>query len=96
MGYWRFTIVDQGTVPDQIPPLPAAEGTYVDYKFDLGSSGLFGHELNGWGRVETFLCSYFALFATNRLLGFSKRVPLLRRFVKKCRGSWYDLHASLP
>jgi FkbM family methyltransferase len=49
LGYRKFKIVEQGLVPQQIPPRPEKEGIYVDYRFHLGSSGLFGEELEDWG-----------------------------------------------
>ena len=47
LGYNKFKVVNQLKIPDQQCPYPSKEGNYVDYKFELGSSGLFGHELPG-------------------------------------------------
>jgi len=45
LGYERFKIVNQGLVREQVPPRPAREGIYVDYRFEDDASGLFGNEL---------------------------------------------------
>jgi FkbM family methyltransferase len=45
LGYRRFALIGQSGVVGQRPPYPPCEGRYIDYRFDIGSSGLFGREL---------------------------------------------------
>ena len=49
LGYRRFQVIDQKSVPAQIPPHPAREGQYVDVtSLEFNGSGLFGKELPRW------------------------------------------------
>src|SRR5262249_55258725 len=46
LGYNSFQAVEQSDIPlSQSPPFPPREGTFSDQSFELGSSGLFGAEL---------------------------------------------------
>src|SRR5581483_11697080 len=47
LGYQRFKVVGQHKLPKQVPPNPPLEGKYVDRRFTLASSGLFGEEAPG-------------------------------------------------
>ena len=47
LGYRRFKVVGQHRWPKVKPPNPPLEGKYVDRKFTLTSSGLFGEEAPG-------------------------------------------------
>ena len=49
LGYKRFQVVDQMSVPLQVPPRPAREGRYVDVKLEINGSGLFGKEFPAIG-----------------------------------------------
>ena len=96
LGYKRFQIVEQGLVPKQTVPHPAGEGIYVDYHFPSGASGLFGKELPGaWLTRGAFVAKYYRLLARNRVLGLSKRFPVVKRLASKYSISWYDIHAAL-
>jgi FkbM family methyltransferase len=96
LGYTNFQIVEQGSVPNQVAPYPAKEGTYVDYQFSHGASGLFGRELPGqWLPRRAFITQYYRLLARNRLLGLSKKIPIVRGLGSRYSISWYDMHAAL-
>ena len=96
LGYTKFQIVDQSDVPKQIPPNPAREGAYLEHRFELGATGLFGRELRGaWVTRNQALAEYSRIYLRNKLVGLSKRVPLLDRFGYQGHGSWYDTHAAL-
>ena len=60
LGYDCFQAVEQSTIPArQLPPNPAREGDYVAQRFDHGSSGLFGAELDGrWQSKDQILRRY--------------------------------------
>jgi FkbM family methyltransferase len=48
LGYTSFKAVEQSKIPlTQAPPYPPREGKYVAQRFEPGSSGLFGSELDG-------------------------------------------------
>jgi FkbM family methyltransferase len=69
LGYRKYKIIDQSLVSLQRCPLPAREGNEVDFKFEHGSSGLFGNELPGrWLDVFEAIEAYKSIFrgyATN-------------------------------
>jgi len=53
LGYASFQAVEQSGIPaSQSPPRPPREGTYVAQRFEAGSSGLFGSELDGKWRPK--------------------------------------------
>jgi FkbM family methyltransferase len=47
LGYRKYKVVDQSLIWMQKCPGIAKEGRFVDWQFEEGSSGLFGHELPG-------------------------------------------------
>ena len=96
LGYRRFQVIDQKSVPAQIPPHPAREGQYVDVKLEFNGSGLFGKELpgGGWLPLNGAIMHFVKLFVRNKRMGLLRRLPGLRRFAG--HGSWYDIHAALP
>jgi FkbM family methyltransferase len=70
LGYRRFNLVPQHTVPRQTCPNPPVEGGYVEHKFMFGSSGLFGRELPGeWLTVEQTFDKFRWILRRNQLLG---------------------------
>jgi FkbM family methyltransferase len=93
LGYRRFQMIDQTSIPKQIPPNPAREGNYFDYKFRLGNTGLFGKELPGpWLTYHSVVLRNADILVRN---GLFRKIPGLMRFAVG-RGSWYDIHAALP
>jgi hypothetical protein len=71
LGYDSFQTVEQSGIADsQIPPYPAREGGYVALRFEEGSSGLFGSELDGaWKSRREVLRQYRAIRLGYHLLG---------------------------
>ena len=95
LGYTKFQLIDQNTVPLQSCEPAAIEGRYVDYKFILGMTGLFGRELPGrWTTARQIVLAHLKITAINRLRGICKRVPGFRAIANKHPGTWYDLHAA--
>ena len=95
LGYQRFQVIDQMTVPSQVPPLPAREGRYVDVQPEFNGSGLFGKELPGaWMTLSGAILHFVKLFARNKRMGLMRRLPVMKRFAG--HGSWYDIHAAQP
>jgi FkbM family methyltransferase len=91
LGYNRFQIVDQTTVPSQIPPNPPREGHYVMQTFPIGSTGLFGEELppRKWvGYSSAMLRNLYILVRA----GVFPRVPGLGRLAMHQK--WFDIHAA--
>ncbi len=99
LGYSKFKIVDQNDINLQRPPQPAVEGHYVEHKFEMGSSGLFGEELPGkWLTMRQAILRYRFIFLRYRLFGEFGilrgllKIPVLR---KALRPPWYDTHATI-
>ena len=71
LGYDSFQVVEQSGIPHaQVPPHPAQEGAYVAWRFEYGSSGLFGAELDGeWQSKREILRQYRVIRLGYYLLG---------------------------
>jgi hypothetical protein len=71
LGYISFQAIEQSAIPwSQSPPYPPKEGRYVAQRFERGSSGLFGAELQGnWKSKREILRQYFAIRLGYCLLG---------------------------
>jgi FkbM family methyltransferase len=106
LGYHKFQIVRQDQTELQKCPLPAREGTYVDYKFKHGCSGLFGRELPGeWIDAKKALREYWKIALSYMVAGNSgspygwfNKLPsrAIRYYLDRIfwRGTaWYDTHA---
>lgn len=106
LGYRRFALIGQLGVTRQRPPYPACEGSYVDYRFDIGSSGLFGRELpERWRDDATVGRHCRRVIREYRLAGVLNRIAklgLMPRQAERARDKflprardWYDMHAAL-
>lgn len=106
LGYRKFKIVNQRLVQQYVCPSPSKEGSYVDYRFRKGSSGLFGNEVPGdWAGVEdTFrrveriarrMQRHSPLSGTISNSLYSRYVRLLYERVIGDPIAWYDLHATI-
>jgi FkbM family methyltransferase len=71
LGYDCFQAVEQSAIIDsQTPPNPAREGDYAAHRFERGSSGLFGSELDGnWKSKSGILRQYRLVQIGYYLLG---------------------------
>jgi FkbM family methyltransferase len=60
LGYTSFQAVEQSKIHlSQLPPLPPREGEYAAQRFEEGSSGLFGSELESkWKSRHEILLQY--------------------------------------
>ena len=106
MGYVRFALIGQLTVPAQRPPRVAREGCYVDYAFEIGSSGLFGRELAvDWldrsamrRALRRVIWQHRLSAGLHKCAKFGAPQPLVVRAQRKylpLAEDWYDLHAAL-
>ncbi len=106
LGYRRFALIGQSGVRHQRPPKPPREGHYIDYRFDVGSSGLFGRELpETWHDAPALHRHCRHVIQQYRLAGVLKKVSrfgLIPARLERARekflplaGDWYDLHATL-
>jgi len=109
LGYTKFKLIDQSKIQDQECPYPAKEGNYINYKFEFGSSGLFGDELPGeWLSEEEALKAYKSVFVRYKYFGdfgiFNNRLIMKNRILNKLMSlvklkyphvGWYDTHAGI-
>ncbi|HEX5258459.1 MAG TPA: FkbM family methyltransferase [Sphingomicrobium sp.] len=104
LGYNRFKIVPQHQVERQVPPYPPREGAYADFRFECGSSGLFGEESPGeWLTMTTALRKFRHIMLRHFPEGHLYRIEPLHRLYLNLRerltgrgeaGYWYDIHAK--
>ena len=103
LGYYRFKIVSQRSVPEQREPTPPIEGRAANIHFQLGSSGLFGGDLPGtWMTKDeaTRVASKVAI--SQKIVGLEGlvrqswpaliRTPIERLFWRGFH--WFDIHAA--
>jgi FkbM family methyltransferase len=104
LGYDAFQLVQQESIPGSMAPLPGAEGSALDYRFENGASGPFGADLpDAWLTREEAMHRYERVFRRYRLFGDRSRLGrsgagarLLRalsRLARKPLPGWYDTHA---
>lgn len=104
LGYTKLKIVLQHKIDNQRCPNPAREGVFVDYRFEGGSSGLFGEETPGdWQSLERVKWHYRRIHLEYRMVGANNGIfrnfPSwkVRRLLETefWRGiGWYDTHAT--
>ncbi len=103
LGYRRFKMVSQGSVPSQQEPIPSAEGRAAGFRFSPGSSGLFGGDLPGaWMTKEEAQRAAWKVALSHKVVGLEGLVreywPLaIRRPIERLfwRGlDWFDIHAA--
>ena len=104
LGYVRFKIVQQATIPEQSAPERAREGAQVSHRFEEGASGVFGLELPGrWLARNTALLRYAWIFALYSMFGDygvlsksrvgEKLRSVLAKLLQQPIPGWYDTHA---
>lgn len=105
--YSQFKIVNQENVAFQKEPKNSIEGKFIDYKFESGSTGLFGNDLPyNWLSYYRAIFRYIFIFLGYKLLGdyglisnriFIKKLVLkfIKLFTKQPVPGWYDTHAKL-
>lgn len=105
LGFTGFKAVQQEGVSHQKEPNPSKELRYVGYRFQEGSSGLFGEDLPcEWKNYKQIVAEYKKIFFQYRLFGdYGKankyfvgralRTFLMKRLHKPMPG-WYDTHAK--
>lgn len=101
LGYRRFALVGQSTIPKQRPRSGGREGRDVDYWLRLGCSGLFGDELPAdWmdagalrRRCEQVVRQYRLAGLLGRLRGAASVARRISKAMLPLAQDWYDVHA---
>jgi len=104
LGYSRFKAVQQQAIARQKEPNPSREGRYLGYRFNDGSSGLFGTDLPGeWQHPAAIRQTYQTIFARYKQFGDLSRFgrnwsgralrAVLSALLRTPVPGWYDTHA---
>lgn len=104
LGYDRFAVVQQGTIPGRSITTRTREGAALRYRFEPDASGPFGDDVGPWVDRDTALRRYRRLFVGYRLLGPGSLIRR-NRIGRGLRGQlarlsghplpgWHDTHAK--
>lgn len=103
LGYDKFQLINQSRITSQKEPKDSMEGSYINYKFKRGASGLFGNDLSKkWISANDSVERYRGIFQGYKLLGdrsFISRLPFGSFMIKVFNRltsfpGWYDTHAK--
>ena len=110
LGYKKFKLVQQQTIPGTTVRTCALNGELFEYTFEAHASGPFGDDLPGeWLTYDDALEQYEFLFRSYRLFGHGSRISKMPKAIQRVarelyrrstgwRGplpGWFDTHASL-
>ncbi len=104
LGYRRFKVVQQATVPGRVIRTKDRSGKALVHRFEKHASGGFGDDAEGpWLTKREAVDAYRQIFANYRLLGdasfvgrnFGLPLRILRRISRQPLPGWHDLHATL-
>jgi FkbM family methyltransferase len=97
IGFSRFAAVQQARIGGRVIVAHTRAGEPFSYRFEEGSSGGFGEDVERWGSRADVECAYETIFRSYRLRGDGsfadralRKVPLIRRVL----AGWYDTHAA--
>jgi FkbM family methyltransferase len=103
LGYDRFAVIQQGTIPGRVIETRAVDGSIVRFRFEADASGTFGRSVGPWLDREAALEQYRRVFLRYRHLGEESmihrvrigRVMLgrLQKYLRVPLPGWYDTHA---
>jgi len=104
LGYGSFQMINQSKISSFKEPRAKTEGKFLNYKFQHGSTGLFGTDLknNRWQSSEKSIKQYKKIFKGYKYFGDDSRLNkyihgrILGKLLNKLFGllGWYDTHAK--
>jgi FkbM family methyltransferase len=104
LGYRRFKVVQQATIPGRTITASDRFGATFNYRFEKHASGGFGEEAEGrWVTKREVVDIYRRVFVAYQRLGeqsflgryFDLPLRMTRRIVRRGLPGWHDLHATL-
>lgn len=106
LGYNVFNVINQETIDKQRNPTRTLQGLNSTHTFEVGSSGLFGLDIQkGWTGANIGLLKYrlifigYRLFGDNGILKKTKRTKWIKLRLEKIFRTkipgWYDTHAGI-
>jgi FkbM family methyltransferase len=104
LGYDRFAVVQQGTIPGREICTRTLDGTPLEFRFEEDASGAFGSDVGPWMDRAAAIAKYKRVFLGYRLLGAGSLVRTtrlgrafhgraIRRLGRPLPG-WFDTHAA--
>lgn len=104
LGYSRFAVVQQGSIPGTRVTTINRRGAPISYRFERDASGGFGADVGPWLSRDQALQRYRGVFREYRMFGETSPVRKFRlgriilghlpRVTKKSWPGWYDTHAA--
>lgn len=104
LGYDRFAVVQQGTIPGRSITTRTIDGAVLRYCFEADASGPFGEDVGPWVDRKTALRRYRRVLIGYRLLGPESLVRRTRigrglrgqaaRWLGHPLPGWHDTHAK--
>jgi FkbM family methyltransferase len=104
LGYTRFKVVQQATIPGRRILTIDRSGEELSFRFEKHASGGFGEDAEGtWLTKQQTIDAYRKIFARYRLLGdrstLGRSLATPLRVIRRMTGlplpGWHDLHATL-
>jgi FkbM family methyltransferase len=104
LGYDRFAVVQQGTVPGREISTRKLDGSPLTFRFEPDASGPFGPDVGPWVDRAGAIAKYRRVFLAYRLLGAESALrgtrigrrlhgAIVRAFGRPVPG-WFDTHAT--
>ena len=104
LGYEHFKAINQAEIISHKEPGNSKVGRFLDFKFQEGSSGLFGQDLPGeWKNKNQLLTRYRMIFLGYRLFGDygilrntrvgNHLLKIINKLSPTPVPGWYDTHA---
>jgi FkbM family methyltransferase len=104
LGYDRFAVVQQATIPGRKIKTRTVDGHPLTFRFEEDASGPFGSDLEGWMDRRSAIASYKRIFLAYRLVGAEsllRKTKLGRalpgpaaRYLGLPLPGWFDTHAA--
>jgi FkbM family methyltransferase len=105
IGYDRFAVVQQGTIPGRAITTQTRSGAHLEYRFEADASGAFGADVGPWIDRQAAIQRYRRIFLGYRLLGAESLLRKTRiarglmgqasRISGRPLPGWHDTHARL-
>lgn len=103
LGYSSFQAVNQIKITSSKEHKNETEGKYLNYRFEQGSSGPFGSDLNAkpWKSKKDIIKQYEKIFKAYKYFGDDSKLNKIKIGNKICKAlnyflgypGWYDTHA---
>ena len=96
LGFDRFAAVPQAQIGERAIETRTRDGETFEYRFEPGSSGGFGTDIERWSNRAEVERQYRAIFRRYKLFESHSLKRRVRRIpvIKRALPGWYDTHAA--